>query len=58
MLRRHGWLRVSGFKPEVQAKVINMPMSGKTLFGSEVDATLEQLKKDSKVMKSMGGCPL
>ena len=33
VLRRHAWLRVLGFKPQVQASIINMPLTGKTLFG-------------------------
>ncbi|XP_078512718.1 uncharacterized protein LOC144772342 isoform X2 [Lissotriton helveticus] len=53
-LRRFSWLRISGFKPEVQANIINTPFNGEQLFGSTVDDTLNQLKKDNETAKSMG----
>ena len=46
--------RDSTKKAEVQASVINMPLTGKTLFGSEVDEALGQLKKDNEVAMAMG----
>ena len=43
-----------GLKPEVQASIINMPLTGSALFGPEVDETLQQIKKDNETAKSMG----
>ncbi|XP_078502429.1 uncharacterized protein LOC144756499 [Lissotriton helveticus] len=54
MLRRHAWLRVSGFKQEVQTALLNQPFDGKTLFGSGTDEALEKMKKDTETAKSMG----
>ena len=52
-LRRPVWLRVSGVKPEVQS-TINISLTGKTLFGPEVDETLQQLEKKMRC-KGNGG---
>ncbi|XP_078502523.1 uncharacterized protein LOC144757755 [Lissotriton helveticus] len=54
MLRRHAWLRISGFKQEVQTALLNKPFDQKTLFGSSTDETLEKMKKDTETAKSMG----
>ncbi|XP_078520384.1 uncharacterized protein LOC144785248 [Lissotriton helveticus] len=54
MLRRHAWLRVSGFKQEVQTSLLNQPFDEKTLFGSGTDEALEKMKKDTETAKSMG----
>ncbi|XP_078541450.1 uncharacterized protein LOC144826855 [Lissotriton helveticus] len=54
MLRRHAWLRVSGFKQEVQTSLLNQPFDGKTLFGSSTDEALEKMKKDTETAKSVG----
>ncbi|XP_078540274.1 uncharacterized protein LOC144825362 [Lissotriton helveticus] len=54
MLRRHAWLRVSGFKQEVQTALLIQPFDGKTLFGSGTDEALEKMKKDTETAKSMG----
>lgn len=52
--RRHAWLRVSGFKPEVQTSILNQPFDKEHLFGPAVDTLLEKMKKDTEVAKSMG----
>ncbi|XP_078514255.1 uncharacterized protein LOC144773230 [Lissotriton helveticus] len=54
MLKRHAWLRVSGFKQEVQTSLLKQPFEGKTLFGSSTDEALEKMKKDTETAKSMG----
>ncbi|XP_078502558.1 uncharacterized protein LOC144758005 [Lissotriton helveticus] len=54
LLRRHAWLRISGFKQEVQTTVLNQPFNQQQLFGPEVDTALEKMKKDTDTTKSMG----
>ncbi|XP_078506763.1 uncharacterized protein LOC144766954 [Lissotriton helveticus] len=51
---RHAWLRVSGFKQEVQTSLLNQPFDGKAVFGSSTDEALEKMKKDTETAKSMG----
>ncbi|KAJ1112600.1 hypothetical protein NDU88_000862 [Pleurodeles waltl] len=53
-IRRHAWLRSSGFKPEIQQAVLNMPFNQEQLFGPEVDTAIEKLKKDTDTAKAMG----
>ncbi|KAJ1170443.1 hypothetical protein NDU88_002320 [Pleurodeles waltl] len=53
-IRRHAWLRSSGFKPEIQQAILNMPFNEKQLFGPEVDTAIEKMKKDSDTAKAMG----
>ncbi|KAJ1157445.1 hypothetical protein NDU88_010157 [Pleurodeles waltl] len=53
-IRRHAWLRTSGFNPEIQQAVLNMPFNGLQLFGLEVDTAIEKLKKDTETAKAMG----
>ncbi|XP_078496692.1 uncharacterized protein LOC144752701 [Lissotriton helveticus] len=54
LLRRHAWIRISGFKPEVQASILNQPFDQQHLFGPNVDSALEKMKKDTDTTKSMG----
>lgn len=54
LLRRHAWLRISGFKPEVQTSILNTPFDKEHLFGPVVDSSLKKMKKDAEVAKSMG----
>lgn len=51
LLRRHPR---SGFKPEVQQAVLNMLFDKEHLFGSQVDSTLDKMKKDTDIAKAMG----
>ncbi|KAJ1136534.1 hypothetical protein NDU88_002949 [Pleurodeles waltl] len=53
-IRRDAWLRTSGFKPEIQQAVLNMPFNEQQLFGPEVDTAIEKLKKDTDTAKAMG----
>ena len=53
-IRRHAWLKNSGFKPEVQQQLLNLPFDGEHLFGPKVDKTMEKLKKDLETNKAMG----
>ncbi|KAJ1105605.1 hypothetical protein NDU88_003010 [Pleurodeles waltl] len=53
-IRRHAWLRRSGFKPEIQQAVLNMPFNQHQLFGPEVNTTIEKMKKDTDTAKAMG----
>ncbi|KAJ1172555.1 hypothetical protein NDU88_004400 [Pleurodeles waltl] len=53
-IRRHAWLQSSGFKPEIQQAVLNMPFNQEQLFGPEVDTAIEKLKKDTDTAKAMG----
>ncbi|KAJ1092577.1 hypothetical protein NDU88_005687 [Pleurodeles waltl] len=53
-IRRHAWLRSSGFKPEIQQAVLNMPFNQQQLFGPEVDTAIEKMKKDTDTAKAMG----
>ena len=53
-LRRHAWLRNSGFKPEIQQQLLNLPFDGEHLFGPKVDEKMEKLKKDLETNKAMG----
>ncbi|XP_078496414.1 uncharacterized protein LOC144752346 [Lissotriton helveticus] len=53
-LRCQAWLRISGFKPEIQTTILNQPVNPDRLFGPEVDTTLEKIKKDTETAKSMG----
>ncbi|XP_078511993.1 uncharacterized protein LOC144771259 [Lissotriton helveticus] len=54
MLRRQAWLRISGFKPDIQTTILNQPVNPDRLFGPDVDTTLEKIKKDNETAKSMG----
>ncbi|XP_078540261.1 uncharacterized protein LOC144825331 [Lissotriton helveticus] len=54
MLRRHAWLRISGFKPEILTTLLNQPVNPDYLFGPDVDTILEKIKKDTDTAKSMG----
>ncbi|XP_078502898.1 uncharacterized protein LOC144761339 [Lissotriton helveticus] len=54
MLRRQAWLRIPGFKPEIQTTILNQPVNPARLFGPEVHTTLEKIKKDTETAKSMG----
>ncbi|XP_078522996.1 uncharacterized protein LOC144792004 [Lissotriton helveticus] len=54
MLRRQAWLRISGFKPDIQTTILNQPVNPDRLFGPDVDTTLEKIKKDTETAKSMG----
>ena len=40
VLRRQGWLKVTSFRPEVQAKILYLPFDGESLFGKDVDKEL------------------
>ncbi|KAJ1186747.1 hypothetical protein NDU88_003528 [Pleurodeles waltl] len=53
-IRRHAWLHTSGFKPEIQQAVLNMPFNEQQLFGPEVDTAIEKLKKETDTAKAMG----
>ncbi|KAJ1196529.1 hypothetical protein NDU88_000399 [Pleurodeles waltl] len=53
-IRRHAWLRTSGFKPEIQQAMLNMPFNRQQWFGPEVDTAIEKLKKDTDTAKAMG----
>ncbi|KAJ1082489.1 hypothetical protein NDU88_002654 [Pleurodeles waltl] len=53
-IRRHAWLRSSGFKPEIQQAVLNMPFNQQQLFGPQVDTAIEKMKKDTDTAKAMG----
>lgn len=53
LLRRHAWLCISGFKPEVQQTILNQPLDQEHLFGPSVDTSLEKMK-DTDTAKSMG----
>lgn len=54
VLRRQGWLRSTSFRPEVQAKIIDMPFNGELLFGQHVDDALNAIKKDTETAKALG----
>ncbi|XP_078535634.1 uncharacterized protein LOC144822021 [Lissotriton helveticus] len=54
LLRRHAWLRISGFKSEVQSAILNQPFHEQHLFGPNVDVSLEKIRKDTDTAKSMG----
>lgn len=54
LLRRHAWLRISRFKPEVQTTILNQPFDQEHLFGPSVDSSLEKMRKDTDTAKSMG----
>ena len=54
MLRRHAWLRISGFKPELQQHILNVPFDGEQVFGPAVDTQFEKIKKNTNTAKSMG----
>ena len=43
-MRRQAWLRGSGFSPDVEATLLDLPFDGENLFGSKADAALERLK--------------
>ncbi|KAJ1197517.1 hypothetical protein NDU88_001374, partial [Pleurodeles waltl] len=53
-IRRHAWLRSSGFKPEIQQAVLNMPFNQQQLFGPQVDTAIEKIKKDTDTARAMG----
>ncbi|KAJ1147746.1 hypothetical protein NDU88_000605 [Pleurodeles waltl] len=53
-IRRHAWDRTSGFKPQIQQAMLNMPINEQQLFGPEVDTAIEKLKKDTDTAKAMG----
>ncbi|XP_078520391.1 uncharacterized protein LOC144785278 [Lissotriton helveticus] len=54
LLRRHAWLRISGFKNEEQNSILNQPFDETHLFSPNVDVPLEKMKKDTDTAKSMG----
>ncbi|XP_078506924.1 uncharacterized protein LOC144767299 [Lissotriton helveticus] len=54
LLRRHAWLRISGFKNEVQSTILKQPVNQDFMFGPAVDTILDKMKKDTETAKSMG----
>ena len=44
-LRRHAWLRSTGFSGDVQASLMDMPFDGSCLFGDEADSVLGRLRR-------------
>lgn len=54
VLRRQGWLKATAFRPEVQAKVLDMPFDGERLFGEHIDDMLQGIKKDTETAKALG----
>ncbi|KAJ1184897.1 hypothetical protein NDU88_001694 [Pleurodeles waltl] len=45
--RQHAWLRSSGFSPDVQATLLDLPFDGDKLFGAKADSALERFKESS-----------
>lgn len=54
LLRRHAWLRIFGFKPEVQQTILNQPLDQQHLFGPSVNTSLEKMKKRYRHCKIYG----
>ena len=44
-LRRHAWLRSTGFSGDIQSNLADMPLDGAHLFGAKADSALERFKK-------------
>lgn len=54
VLRRHGWLRATAFRPEVQNEILDLPFDGEALFGKHIDDALQSIKKDTDTAKALG----
>ena len=48
------WLRISGFKPQIQHYLLNLPFDGKLLCGPQVEEILEKTYKDKKQQRPWG----
>ena len=53
-LRRHAWLRTTGFSGDVQANLVDMPFDGAHFFGEKADYALERFKESRATAKSLG----
>lgn len=54
VLRRQGWLKATTFRPEVQAKILDLPFDGQDLFGPHIDEALQGIKKDNDTARALG----
>ncbi|KAJ1087665.1 hypothetical protein NDU88_000832 [Pleurodeles waltl] len=53
-LRRHAWLRTSGFSGDVQQSLMDMPFDGTRLFGDKADSALERFKESRATARALG----
>ncbi|KAJ1135527.1 hypothetical protein NDU88_001966 [Pleurodeles waltl] len=53
-MRRHAWLRSSGFSSDVQSTLMDLPFDGEKLFGDKADSALERFKDCRATAKSLG----
>ena len=53
-MRRKAWLRGSGFSPDVQTTLLDLPFDGTRLFGAKTNAALERFKDSRATAKSLG----
>ncbi|KAJ1198716.1 hypothetical protein NDU88_002555 [Pleurodeles waltl] len=53
-LRRHAWLRSTGFSGDVQPNLMDMPFDGSRLFGEKADSALERFKDSRATARSLG----
>ena len=54
VLRRHAWLRSTGFSEDVQAGLMDMPFDDSRLFCKKADSALEYFKESRVTTRSLG----
>ena len=54
VMRRQAWLSRSGFSPDVQATLLDLPFDGTKPFGAKADAAFERFKDTRATAKSLG----
>lgn len=52
--RRSTWLRLTGLKPEVQRKIMNLPFNGSSLCGAHADDEVSKMKTELDTLKAIG----
>lgn len=53
-MRRNAWLQSSGFPPEVQHTIQDLPFDGQGLFAEQTDSRLHALTDTRNTIKSLG----
>ncbi|KAJ1182700.1 hypothetical protein NDU88_007884 [Pleurodeles waltl] len=52
--RRSSWLRLTGLKQEAQQRILNLPFSGSSLFGTHADEEMARMKTEVDTMRAVG----
>lgn len=54
VLRRHSWLRATGFPSNIRARVEDLPFEGKGVFSTRTDEMLHQIRKNKLLARALG----